>query len=226
MIRLNLESLNPSIPIKLYAYYGNDVVVPSELKQYGVAKEEITIFPNHRMGKDYIIKNTEVVVIDKTNERCNPSADRISISKCVSNFLEKELNCSTRLLEGNQTMETCGPDLLKNYSSSGLPRMPQLSETLMFQYFGCTPSCSRNEIELTMLNAYDRTKGNKTTLKLVFYFMDGGFEVKEEYYLYDYASFLADCGGYMGLLLGYSWLSLYIIISEWISTVCHKKMTK
>ena len=229
-IRLNLESLDSSAKIHLYAYYGNDVVVPSDLRQYGVAMEEITILPNHRMGRDYIIKNTEVVVIDKPNERCNSSADRISIAKCVSNFYEKELNCSTRLLEGNQTMETCGPDLLQNYSKPG---MPQLSETIMFQYFGCMPSCFRNEVEFTTLNAYDKTSTkksneNRTNLKLVFYFMDGGFEVKEEYYIYDSTSFLADIGGYMGLLLGYSWLSLYLMIAEWISTVsgAHNKMIK
>ena len=74
-----------------------------------------------------------------------------------------------------------------------------------------------------MLNAYDRTKekgkGNETSLKLEFYFMDGSFEVKEEYYIYD--SFLADCGGYMGLLLGYSWLSLYQILADtrWILVI-------
>ena len=230
MIRLNLESLTPSSKIQLYAYYGNDIVVPSDLRQYGVAKEEITISPNHRIGKDYIIKNTEIVAINRTNKECDPSLERTSIAKCVSNFLENEMNCSTRLLEGNQTMETCGPDLLKNYSKSDLPRMPQLSETLMLKYFNCTPSCYRNEVELAVLNSYDRsrTNENKTTLKLVFYFMDGGFDFKEEYYIYDGASFLADCGGYMGLLLGYSWLSLYFIIAEWISKVvgARKKTTK
>ena len=219
VIRLNLESLNPSEKVQLYAYYGNDVIVPSDLRQYGVAKEEIIILPNHRLGKEYIIKNTEVSVLDRPKGRCTSTAERMSISKCVSNLLEKELNCSIRMLEGNQTMETCGPDLLQNFSKSGLPKIPQLSETLLYQYYGCTPSCSRNEIGLTMLNAYDRAKGNKTTLKLEFYFLDGGYEVKEEYYIYDHFSFLADCGGYIGLLLGSSCLSLYLVMAEWISKV-------
>ena len=106
MIRLNLESLTPSSKIQLYAYYGNDIVVPSDLRQYGVAKEEITISPNHRIGKDYIIKNTEIVAINRTNKDCDPSLERTPIAKCVSNFLENEMNCSTRLLEGNQTIRT------------------------------------------------------------------------------------------------------------------------
>ena len=49
--------------------------------------------------------------------------------------------------------------------------------------------------------------------------MDGTFDVKEEYYIYDKDSFMADCGGYLGLLLGASLLSLYHMISEWISTM-------
>ena len=236
-IKLNLESLSLNEEglgkIQLYAYYGNDSIIPSDVGQYGVAKDVITFRPNHRSGIEYIIKNSKFEVKDKPsrNKRCNSSADRISISKCVANHLEQELNCSTRLLEGNQTMETCGPDLLKNYSKS--LQIHQLSEIFIDKTFNCKPSCIRNEVELTRLpNAYDRTKdkgkGIETSLKLEFYFMDGSYEFKEEYYIYDNDSFLADCGGYMGLLLGYSWLSLYQILAEWISkmVVACKKMTK
>ena len=232
VISLNLESLNPRHKVQLYTYYGNDVIVPFELKKYGVAKEEIAILPNHRIGRHYIIQNTETVAIDKPNERCESSAGRISISRCVSSFLENKLGCSTRLLDGNQTMRTCEPDLLKNYTSSDLilNHMPLLSEANMLEYFGCMPSCNKNNIELTTFKAFDRTKNissnHTTSLRLSFYYVDGGYDIKKEFYIYDYDSFKADCGGYMGLLLGCSMLSLYNILADWVTALVNRKDKK
>ena len=117
-------------------------------------------------------------------------------------------------------MPVCNPDLLK--SSEKTFKLAALSETNIFQSFGCMPSCSKNDISLTMVKEFDRTKDkdkSNTSLRLRLYYMDGTFDVKEEYYIYDRDSFMADCGGYLGLLLGASLLSLYHMISEWIATV-------
>ena len=38
---------------------------------------------------------------------------------------------------------------------------------------------------------------------------DRSFEERKQYIIYDMDSFIADVGGYMGLLLGYSIMSLY-----------------
>ena len=38
---------------------------------------------------------------------------------------------------------------------------------------------------------------------------DRSYEEKEQYIIYDTGSFIADVGGYMGLLLGFSLLSIY-----------------
>ena len=225
MITLDLESLKERVKLQLYAYYGNDAVIPFDLRKYGVAKEEIDILPNHRQGRHYMIQNTEILAIDKPNERCNSSAHRISIAKCVSQFLEKELGCSTRLLDGNQTMRTCAPELLKNYKSSGLilNHMPLLSEANMLEYFGCMPGCNKNNVELTMVRETDRTKGKtgeyNTTLKLMFNYVDGGYDINEEFYIYDFGSFMGDCGGFMGLLLGCSLLSLYHMVADWVTAL-------
>ena len=229
MVKLNLESMNPKHDIHFYAYYQNDVVVPSDLRKYGAAKEKITILPNHRQGRHYIIENTETLALDKPNERCtrNSSASRVSISKCISNFLEKEMRCSTRLLEGNQTMRTCGPEILENYKNSSdtiLKHLSLLSEGNIFEYLGCMPSCHKNDIKLTKVKEFARTKDTtNTTLKLTFSFMDGGFDMKEEIYIYDSISLVADCGGYMGLLLGCSFLSIYQMVEDWVKPLFRRE---
>ena len=43
----------------------------------------------------------------------------------------------------------------------------------------------------------------------MFIFEDGSYNVREEYVVYDMGSFIADVGGYRGLLLGHSLLSMY-----------------
>ena len=224
--------MHPKHDIHFYAYYQNDVVVPSDVRKYGAAREKITILPNHRQGRHYIIENTETLALDKPNERCNSSASRVSISKCISDFLEKELRCSTRLLEGNKTMRTCGPETLENYKNSSdtiLKHLSLLSEANIFEYLGCMPSCRKNDIKLTKVKEFARTKmgdnlnNPNTTLKLTFSYMDGGFDMKEEIYIYDSISLVADCGGYMGLLLGCSFLSIYQMVEDWVKPLLRQE---
>ncbi len=45
-----------------------------------------------------------------------------------------------------------------------------------------------------------------------FKFPSGNFERKDQYLTYDFNTFLADIGGFLGLLLGQSIWSLYIIV--------------
>ena len=44
----------------------------------------------------------------------------------------------------------------------------------------------------------------KRTLHLYLYYVNGLYDEKEQYVIYDMSSFIADVGGYMGLLLGFS----------------------
>ena len=72
----------------------------------------------------------------------------------------------------------------------------------------------------------DRTsKLDKTnnTLALTFYIQDSSYTEEEQYRIYDFNSFIADVGGYMGLLLGSSFLSLYDEVESSLRTL-HRKL--
>ena len=45
---------------------------------------------------------------------------------------------------------------------------------------------------------------------------DKAYIEEEQYYVYDFDSFFADVGGYMGLLLGSSVLSIYDVVGGWL----------
>ena len=55
---------------------------------------------------------------------------------------------------------------------------------------------------------------------------DRSYEEREEYYVYDEWSFIADVGGYMGLLLGYSLLSLCNDIDFFLMKICKRVCSK
>ena len=63
---------------------------------------------------------------------------------------------------------------------------------------------------------YHRKNQTKNELQLRLGYMNGRYEVRKQYPLYDINSFIADVGGYLGLILGYSILSLCSVVEKWI----------
>ncbi len=57
-----------------------------------------------------------------------------------------------------------------------------------------------------------------SSLTASFQFTTGKHELKEQYVLYDFNAFIADIGGYLGLLLGHSLLSIYHSAYSWCQT--------
>ena len=63
-------------------------------------------------------------------------------------------------------------------------------------------------------------------LQVSIYFAKDKFPVKEQFYIYDNATFLSDFGAYLGLLLGYSILTFYEMffdLIDYISRKCNKR---
>ena len=56
--------------------------------------------------------------------------------------------------------------------------------------------------------------GKENELTLGFGIPHGRYFVKQQYYLHDFNSFIADAGGYLGLLLGHSALGLIYMMVE------------
>ena len=53
-------------------------------------------------------------------------------------------------------------------------------------------------------------------MSLKWEYMNSDYIVRQEYLTYDISSFIADVGGYLGLLLGHSLLSIYEWLMKWI----------
>ena len=88
-----------------------------------------------------------------------------------------------------------------------------MDEREIFDLTGCMPGCSKSHFDLVTL---EKHRTNKTKLIVHLMYNRGEFDQTEEFYIYDYTSFIADVGGYLGLLLGYSLLSIYHAFMTWI----------
>ena len=94
--------------------------------------------------------------------------------------------------------------------------LEKLWEPEIYNLTGCIPHCEHDEI--SMKSAGSLIKLNRTkdpSILLEFQFENGKYKSKEEYIVYDTDSFIADVGGYLGLLLGHSLLSIYSNLAEW-----------
>ena len=92
----------------------------------------------------------------------------------------------------------------------------------------CKPSCRRNEY-------LARPVGKREKLwDYTWYYMDNYVQiwlyygtsrvtVKEQYYTYGFDSFIADIGGYLGLLLGNSILGFYDTLIDLVKVAYDKK---
>jgi hypothetical protein len=68
--------------------------------------------------------------------------------------------------------------------------------------------CKRDAFGL-VIDRVDSTPGKPNHLSMQFKFDTSSFLEKEQYVLYDFNSFIADVGGFLGLLLGHSAFSIY-----------------
>ena len=133
--------------------------------------------------------------------------------------MDRQLGCKMNIY-GNMdnSMFPCNStsefDAWKNISS----KFQRADSNTIYEQTGCLPSCQRNEYLITgreikkkstFQNMLLQLVRRGTSLDLKFRIMDGSYKEEEQYVIYDFNSFIGNVGGFLGLLLGYSVLSIY-----------------
>ena len=199
--------------ISIYLYKKGNGIVPNGVGVYGSASKAFYIKEHFSVDAFFDIKRSEIKALDKPSQRCDASNKNPTLSKCVGCFIENNLNCSLQLLMSDSMVERCNHEKLGQQDLKLLDavvrRLDRQEESEIFEKTGCTPACSKSKFELNM-NYFQ--EDNSTDMEIVtirLKYPYGEYEVTEEYFLYDMDSFIPDVGGYLGLLLGYSLLSMY-----------------
>ena len=183
-------------------------------------------------GKKYFYKvelaKYHLIGLDQPSEPCDSKSIEPTTSSCITKFVESKLGCTPRIYgigtSTNKDEHCNSPDQLESLANISR-QFINLSGNDLYKLTGCLGSCERDEYERIIaphMMVHESHGTNLSDVHLKFSFGDGSYEVKEQYLLYDYDSFIADVGGFMGLLLGCSVFSLYQEFAEMVvrSTNC------
>ena len=234
-IEFNTSHIQQNSKIFVWAYRNGSGIIPSITGAYGGELFRLRIMGNFSSNVRLEVRRSEIVALNKPSQRCEVSEYEPSVAKCIEErFVERNLNCSLKRLMSNPMLGICNETILGSFQEGHFHKMFQrlnrMEEREIFKMTGCMPGCSKSKIELVTSYMDNMIDDGKKVAKFLFYYNRGEFELREEYYIYNWGSFIADIGGYLGLLLGSSVLSMYHITTpflikhmKWLAKNCQRK---
>ena len=206
------------------------VFVPNEVKVFGSAHYQANFVAKMALDckgpKEQIlnIKKSHMKALDQPHHRCYSDSKPINTSACIADFIEREIGCNPNI-QGSQYSKG-----LPCTTKSQLLHLQNISLKLSGSYdneiyvmTGCLSSCKK---DFYNINAEPMTceKSQKDELVLQLRINDRSYEERKQYYIYETDSFIADVGGYMGLLLGCSIWSLINEIEAFVKKLIIKPL--
>ena len=206
--------------VTVYVYEKGQMTIPSKTALYGSDVKMFQIPENKYSSYEYkyrIIQD-ELITLDQPAQRCHDDSNDIpcSVSKCIAEYLEANFNCSLYLLDSPGKREDCTKDIkFQNI----FYEWEMKSELEIYRTTGCMSSCKRQQIRLETEQVIKTTNvtNEQMNIQVMLQYRDGTYNLNEEYLVYDFNNFIADIGGYLGLLLGHSILSVYTMSADWIT---------
>ena len=229
--KLNLEKIwtSQSKGVRVYLYTNGHVLIPRDSEGlYGSAMKHIGMDLKTGYHKKFYIQKNRAVRVDRIGQRCVTGGAKERVGHCIVRYLEdnhlrsqlgyeSDANCTSYHLMADKTKTFC--DKYKSgLIADTLDIWKTWPEVDILDRTGCLPHCERDEISLQASEESRSWKQTKNpTLTMIFLFKDGTYQFQEEYVVYDFNDFIADVGGYLGLLLGHSVLSIYHMSVEWFA---------
>ena len=213
------------VEIYVYVFSKEHIVIPRKKSVYGSAIERIQVSDNTSYRHKFYVQKDKLKQInrDRVGHRCvndNAYGDQESVGRCIVRYFEDVNNCSTYGLLSNNTKKICNKT--SKYSMN-----IGWSEDEIFNLTGCIPNCTRDLISLKQDHDYPLSwpvENDQQKVIIMLEYEDGSYTLTEEYEDYDSSSFIADVGGYLGLLLGHSVLSIYYIVVDFMHKLKIKRL--
>ncbi len=161
-------------------------------------------------SKEIFLTATKTIAINVPNHPCNEDNNH-SVARCVDDYINSELLGCTLPWLANQS--SSGPKRICNSIqdlTNYLDSMIYLNTQEVYD-IGCyTLNCETVQWEMvkTVESYMKAEQSNMTALRLMFQNSQPVTVLKHSI-VYGFSNFVADFGGYLGLLLGASLLSIY-----------------
>ncbi len=159
-------------------------------------------------------------LVNNDNRPCQEDVTgKESLVECIDKYIEKQVGCSSKFQPSHKNLELCTTESQYKQWAKVSGGIVTLGENEIYNLTGCLGPCEMFDYGETVVQEMqpdprkDLALGEKS-LNLHVYFDSGRHEAREEYYVYDDNSLIADVGGYLGLLLGHSAFSLFCGMKE------------
>ena len=173
--------------------------------------------------RDVTLSKTHMKNLDQPSERCSKDIVAYNTSACIANYIEDALGCNARIHGGSPAKKGFCNNMSQLRALAKVSKeLEDANENQIYDLTGCLAPCEKDKYH--KMDASEQ-KSTEIGLKLRFAFVDGSYEEKEQYLIYDFDSFIADVGGFLGLLLGFSIFSIYKDMAVLITRMKGKVMT-
>ena len=166
----------------------------------------------------YITK-VHVKALDQPSHRCTSETTRPNTTSCLASYIEREIGCIPNIKGSLYPKEVPCNNKTQLDNLAKITRIFQnADENEIYEMTGCLSSCEKDHYAISAMPLEKKMQGMSDLCEMhtKFQIVDRSFEEKEQYVIYDTDSFFADVGGYMGLLLGSSLISLYNEIESFL----------
>ena len=202
--------------------------MPNEVNMFGSASAIIDLedCEGFSSGMTLHIRKYHLKAIDQPTHPCEDAVTSKSTSACIADYIESEIGCNPQI-HGSKYSQ--GPSCT---NKSQLLQLRDFANILsgsddydVYNMTGCLAPCKRDVYSIVPEPVKCSENTGQGLFLLYMRINDRSYEEREEYIIYDTDSFIADVGGYMGLLLGCSILSLFNEVETLIKSFVKKPLS-
>ena len=231
--RLTIVLSNKNIRRWMIHVHYRDHFTSSQIKTYGNEILQVKVLSPASQLYVYEVKPTEVVYLNQEQDPCDEQENvKKDIWSCLESHFASNMNCSLpwQSDRNERKLPVCSnPHEFMQYIESHEELLDFETDNIT-QTANCIPSCKRVEYSVKQFSNLPGLDPEvyqylgvdnqfQNALQLDFFFGKDRFSRREQYYAYDKQNLVADFGGYLGLLLGYSLLTLYDSMADILTKV-------
>ena len=164
--------------------------------------EVITVEAGQELEITFSVK--EVEKLARPGRECVEAEDQ-SLTLCLKNYIRSQLSCDIHWFEAEADSQ-CSPDSLQQYFDF-LINLKQAPTSELVAQSGCSPRCKMTQYSLQTRRQNIDWPANWTA-SVFLQPRSAVVEHSTEYYSYDMTDLIGDVGGYLGLFLGWSVLTV------------------
>ena len=162
---------------------------------------------------------TETNYIDREQDRCRSPRELVeeNMWQCIEKYRDSFMNCTLPWHSNNMPQDhpLCQqPEEYEQFLDLKFRIEPNWIKSIA----KCNPGCRRYGYSTTKYN-WGKKEKESTNMTLYLFYNQYEIPVIDHVYAYDHLNLIADFGGYLGLLLGYSILGFYDTFSSILAKI-------